>query len=428
MSFARFPYPGSERAWTAGPAFLIGVGLLAVGIKDWASLSTTETLVCFGIGSPILLLGAALWCDQLWARIPAVVLFGILGSYFIGLAVTRGGSWSVIAGIVSSLWMMWDIWREFSPRSYDAETAAAQAVGEARPLISLVLLLRRPRHLDARILARYCEAAWGGPFTAIDGEMSSMPDGPTGGCVAGKPPLLIVAFGNRLHLVHNHDQPYFDDPTALANASGDLRIRQLLAENRGWMAVDLICNPKETVEPGDHYPRLALLIAELAGPDCQAIYQPAEGRFNHWDDSLESKLREGDLSAVFSEPMRLPVVEVPDEDPRMQAAADQARARWFEFETAFLSQSGSQFSVKAPITAGDRTEFIWVEVDAIEDALIRGRLANDPVDLDPLNLGDPVTVPRDEIADWVFFREGSPIGLFSLNALTEIQRNRSQSD
>lgn len=425
MSLSRFPYPGFDRAWTAGPTFLMGLALVILGLVRWSTLPTSGIVVCFSIGMPLAVMGAALWCEQSWARIPGVGLFGALALYFGWLLATSGWSWKTCGGLLFALWMMWEVWKDFSPRSYAAEEEAAQAAVADRPLISLVLLLRRPRHLDARILARYCSTAWGGTFTATEGELSAMPESATDGSVAGRPPLLIVAFNNRLHLIHNHDQPYFDEPASIANATGDLRIRQLLAENRGWMAVDLICARDETVDPNDHYPRLALLIAELAGPDCQAIYQPDEGRFNHWDESLEAKLRLGGLSAVFSENVRLPVIEVSDEDPRMKAAVTEARSRWEEFETAFRSGTASHYSVKAPITIEDQTEFIWITVDAIQGEEISGKLGNDPVNLGNLKMGTSVVVTRSEVTDWVYMRDDMPTGLFSLKALGEIQRERS---
>lgn len=425
MSLSRIPYPGSDRAWTAGPTFLMGLALVILGIVRWSTLPTSGIVVCFSIGMPLAVMGAALWCEQSWARIPGVALFGALALYFAWILTSSGWSWGTCGGLLFAMWMMHDVWKDFSPGSYDAEEEAAQAAVADRPLISLVLLLRRPRHLDARILARYCSAAWGGSFTATEGELSSMPESPNDGFVAGKPPLLIVAFKNRLHLVHNHNHAYFDNPASIGNATGDLRIRQLLGENRGWMAVDLICARDETVDPNEHYPRLALLIAELAGPDCQAIYQPDEGRFNHWDESLEAKLRQGDLSAVFNENVRLPVIEVSDDDPRMQAAVAEARSRWSEFESAFRAGSASHYSVKAPISVDDQTEFIWITVDAINNDEILGKLGNDPVNLGSLKMGTPVVVARSDVTDWVYIRDNSPTGLFSLKALGEIQRERS---
>mgnify|MGYP003329175806 CR=1 FL=1 len=48
------------------------------------------------------------------------------------------------------------------------------------------------------------------------------------------------------------------------------------------------------------------------------------------------------------------------------AAVAEATRRWPEFVAAFSARDGEGHSVKAPITRGERTEFIWIEVDRIE--------------------------------------------------------------
>ncbi len=418
------------RALTAFAVLALGAFHSWLGIRwfpDW------QAFIHFGLGVPAVPVAFALWRRLRWAQLPAtLVLAAMLVHAAASLLADRSSFWPALT-IPALLLLLWDVRNHFTPERIASEFNGS--ADEGRPLISLVLLLRKPRHLDATLTARYCEAAWGGTFDVIrdspdtppsSGPNSSAKPQPNGQFVTGSPPMLVVGAANRLHLVHCTDQPYFDDPAGLANRAGDLRIRRVLEENRGWIAVDLVRRSGEEIDPSEHYPRLARLIAELAGPDCQAIYQPAEGHFNHWDESLEAKLRDGDLTGVFDEITSPAVVEVSDEDPRMIEAAQQARARWEEFVQAFQSGTASNCAVKAPVRSGDRTEFIWVTVDSITDLEIHGRLGNDPVDLGDLRLDSEVTVPVDSVEDWVFIRDEQPTGLFSIKALSDIQGERRQ--
>jgi uncharacterized protein YegJ (DUF2314 family) len=392
--------------------------------------SLWEGTLHLGIAPLAMILAVALWFCVGAARIPACAAAALLAVDALWHATTQPGvRWQWLPAVVLAV-IIWDIWQLFSPARLSADRSRSEAPD--RPLISLVLLLRRPRHLDASTLARYCETAWGGRFEVVTEPQSNdtapgsaeTPKDGTGQFVTGKPPLLIAAAARRLHLVHCSNRPYFEDPSAISDKAGEARLRKVLEENRGWLAVDLVQREEETVLPEEHYPRLARLVAELAGPDCQAIYQPSGCRFNHWDDALETKLRQGDVTGVFTELGPTPVVEVGEEDPRMAEASNQARTRWNEFVEAFNSGNAQHCAVKAPVTVGSRTEFIWITVDSIKDGLISGRLGNEPIDLGDLKLDSKVTVDTAVVADWVFFQDEQPTGLFSLKALSEIQQER----
>ncbi len=428
---SRFRFPGGERALTACVVFMVGLAFAFVGIHYWMSqfLSLAGWLLLV-LGLPLAASGVGLWFCRGWARwtaLPLVVLLAV--TQVVGL-VTKAPTMGRIALLVGFLAMAWSIHRDFSPASL-REAGLVGGDEEEKPLVSLVLLLRKPRYLEAGMLARYCEAAWGGPFHALrDDEKPNVAasDHPSGsGWVGGRSPFLFVGSNHGVFLVHNHDQPYFDDPTSLADSLGDLRIRQVLEENRGWLAVDFMesANPDPSALPSSYYPHMARLVAELAGPDCQAIYQPDGNRFNHWDESLEARLRSGDVAQVFEEPTRLPVVEVADDDPRMLAAVEEASRRWPEFVAALERKEGEAHAVKVPLTHGDSTELIWVDVVRIDNDRIHGRIGNDPVDLGDLRLGSGVDVPVVDVRDWVYVVEGQPRGMFGTKVLVEVQRERA---
>jgi uncharacterized protein YegJ (DUF2314 family) len=426
---ARFPFPGGERALTAGAVIVVGLSLSWVGIRFWMSSSVSFAgWLLLALGLPMSASGVGLWFRRAWARWPAV---GFLVLLMVGQAwgvATKGGTWGRVALLVGFAAVAWSVFRDFSPSALASDRTAPGA-GE-KPLVSLVLLLRKPRHLETGMLARYCEAAWGGTFRVLrDDERpnaGSTDDGPASGWVGGRSPYFFVGSGHGVFLVHNHGQCYFEDGSAFASAATDLRLRQVLEENRGWLAVDFMegARPDPSTVASDYYPVMARLVAELAGPDCQAIYQPDGNRFNHWDESLETRLRSGDVAQVFEEPTRMPVVEVAEDDPRMLAAVDEAIRHWPEFAAAFGRHEGEAHAVKAPLTRGDRTEFIWIDVDRIENDRVQGRLGNEPMDLGGLRIGSAVEVPVSDVRDWVYVVDGQPRGMFGTKVLVEIQRGR----
>ena len=118
----------------------------------------------------------------------------------------------------------------------------------------------------------------------------------------------------------------------------------------------------------------------------------------------------------------MPVVGVGADDPRMQEAVATARARWPEFVAAFENRGdGGTFSVKAPVTDGDATEFIWLEVTALEGDHIHGHLGNEPVSLPRLRLHDPVRVAVADLNDWIHIAPATDElhGGFTIQVLTE---------
>ena len=106
----------------------------------------------------------------------------------------------------------------------------------------------------------------------------------------------------------------------------------------------------------------------------------------------------------------------------MQAAVAEAKARWPQFVEAFKKREGENFCIKAPVTRNGETEFIWIEVTGLEPEFIHGKLGNQPVALENLQLGDPIEVPLADLNDWAFVRQKKLIGLFTANVVRETQK------
>jgi hypothetical protein len=96
--------------------------------------------------------------------------------------------------------------------------AAAPAAdeGDDKPFLSLVLLLREPRYLDATILASLAARAWEIDVSAgdpsMEGEDSDSGAGEEGGAayIVGEPPFFLAKHPQALLVIHDFDRPYFE--------------------------------------------------------------------------------------------------------------------------------------------------------------------------------------------------------------------------
>lgn len=304
-----------------------------------------------------------------------------------------------------------------------------KAAEAKEPMVSMVLLLKESRYLEARILAQVVSSAWGGEYEFQDcSEPPNLdPDsGGSGRLVTGATPLFTILAPDGLYIVHNQARPYFDDVEGAAQSTGEARTRKAIQEHQAWLSVDCVSAFPKGVEQRQMYPQIARLIAELGGPDVLAILRPETGQFNLWDEELETVLRSPEAMREWATPVKLPVINVEDDDPRMKAAVDEARSRWPEFVEAFRTKDCEHYAIKTPLKDGDNIEHIWVEVDGIETQYVHGTLGNDPVDLPNYKLGDRVEIPVAEIEDWCFMRNNQPSGLFTTKVLTEIQDARKK--
>lgn len=406
--------PGGERTW-------ITLTLLGFSVYWLATARGRIDLFPSMLCGVMVICSIGLWFNQQWARWVALSANVLLAGYWVYLIFNRGFNSARLICTTGSLLFAWWVWKNFSPTQIAATTASSDVDDteeeKKKPMISLVLLLRELRYLEAPVLAQILSSAWGGEYSSGDSD----DDEETQRFVVGKSPLFAVQSPEAFFVVHNFDRQYFDDTPAAAADAKELRLRKALEDHQAWLAVDLIRVHDEKAAPESVYPQIAKLIAELAGDDCVAILQPETNKINVWDASLEEKLRGPNPLEDFTELIHIPVIEVADDDPRMMAAVAKARTRWPEFVAAFKKRDGEMFSVKAPVTVADKTEFIWIKVDGLEPEYIHGKLANDPVALGDMKLGDRVEIPVKDLNDWAFFRKDRPVGLFTVEVIRQVQ-------
>lgn len=92
-------------------------------------------------------------------------------------------------------------------------------------------------------------------------------------------------------------------------------------------------------------------------------------------------------------------------DTEMTAARTRARKAFFAQETHF--RGGLEFKehllVKAPFVQGDQTEYMWVEVVKWGAKEVEGILTSDPFYVKKLHAGSRVTVPLEDIYDYILY-------------------------
>lgn len=103
----------------------------------------------------------------------------------------------------------------------------------------------------------------------------------------------------------------------------------------------------------------------------------------------------------------------------MKAAMEKARATVADFLEAMRDKKGTRFSIKAAMKDGDQVEHLWLAVVGYTDGVFLGKVMNRPQVVKTVRFGEEVSVPREEISDWIFFNDEGMQGGFTENLLLE---------
>lgn len=387
------PRPAAQRLSASLLLLAVCCALVAWHLVE---LGTIPGAILFLVAG--LIAGGAIQRRTAWARNSALLLFAIgIGASV--LLLRSGFTWPAMAQAISGGLGIVTIWRTFAPALPASQPLLFENTTEEEPQaeqISLVALLREPQYLDATMLAHWATIAW-------DTTVGTEDDANEHAYAVGDSPQFILKKGPHFFLTLNVDEPYFDDLDDVAEQMDELRIRHAIAEHRGWMAIDLVNSEQSRSLPADIYHEIGRLFAEILDDDCLAILCPQTGAIYPWHPGIIGKLCSSDPLAALEETSFSPVLRVDENDPRLLIAVQTARRCWPEFVAAFEERTDEQnFSVKAPFSDGQATEFIWVRVTATENGVIYGTLGNEPVQLSHLRLHDRVRVKVDELNDWLY--------------------------
>jgi uncharacterized protein YegJ (DUF2314 family) len=289
-------------------------------------------------------------------------------------------------------------------------------------LVSFVALLREPVSFDPAVLARVAGKVWNADLGDGSSEGAD-------GFVVGVEMFNTIMHGGRMFLINSFPSQYVENVEEAAKGISDLRIRSLFIEHRAWFSCDAMGidgrTPEEEVR--DTYLRLGLLFAELLDDNCLLVFLPDSNLAYAINEDTERALRSKDPVHALQETLTMPIIEVSPDDPLMKDAVEKARQGWPTFVSAYETNAGESFSVKAPITEAGNTEFIWISVTGLEGGLIYGKLGNEPGDLGPLRLGSKVAVRVVDLNDWCFVdAKGKLTGGFTVEAVQKASR-RSRS-
>jgi uncharacterized protein YegJ (DUF2314 family) len=92
----------------------------------------------------------------------------------------------------------------------------------------------------------------------------------------------------------------------------------------------------------------------------------------------------------------------------LKAARQKARDTLPRFVSLMKSGMKATFTVKFPLTQNGHTEHIWLQVADVTDGAFVGLLANEPVNGTKYKLGQPMTVAKADVEDWMV-RTGNEI-------------------
>lgn len=287
-------------------------------------------------------------------------------------------------------------------------------------MISFVGLLREPVSWDTAVLARVASRAW----QADLGDGSSEGED---GFVASNDISHFAMCRGRLVMINSFPSPYFENVQEVADSISDLRVRSLVCEHTAWFSCDAMHLRRRlaSADKLEWYRLLGRLFAELLDDNCLLLYVPETGLTLPINEDTEQALRAANPLEALQETATLPLVEVDPDDPLLQKAVAEARARWPEFVSAYEQGAGEAFSVKAPVTVADNTEYIWLSVTAIEGDRIYGTLDNDPGNLGRLKRGSKVSVAVADLADWMYISTKKRlVGGFTLAAVSKAWRRK----
>lgn len=402
-----FSAPKHELGWPAFWLAALASFLLWVGVFN----SDTYTLVIFGTIYAALAVG--IWQESHAAIVTAAIVTGLVAVMHLtrvfGDAPYRAVAYSV--GFGSIAYSCWGGHRAMMREPNKLSTTPEDG-DDDEPMISVVLLLRNPKYLEAEILSRVVDSVWDGDFTETDSEN-------TANFVVGDNPLYVIKSDDSMFLVHNHSTDYWDAKDDIADSVSELRLAKAIRDHEAWLSVDFL-GDTEVAEAA--YAKIIRLVDALSDEDTLVVYRPQTEDIYVWTDEVATQLLEQGFEKL-ARANNAPVVPVSGDHPLMVKAYEQAKSQLPTLIERFKQrhEHDEDFVVKVRLTVGDTTEFIWADVIGFETKFVHGTLANAPVDLGHLKINDKIEAPLDDIYDWGYVADNEPQGFFTVAAIQAIQ-------
>tara|TARA_R110000764_G_scaffold33697_1_gene75498 strand:- start:463 stop:969 length:507 start_codon:yes stop_codon:yes gene_type:complete len=116
------------------------------------------------------------------------------------------------------------------------------------------------------------------------------------------------------------------------------------------------------------------------------------------------------------------VYNVENDDAKMNEAIAKANNSIQEFITALESDNPDLdfFAIKQKfITRDGGGEHIWVQDIQLVDSEFIGIVGNEPVYTNAIQLGDTITIDRDNISDWMYYEKDKIVGGYTIRVLRD---------
>ena len=111
------------------------------------------------------------------------------------------------------------------------------------------------------------------------------------------------------------------------------------------------------------------------------------------------------------------LVEGGYDEQEMNAAIARARSEVDTFIAEMAKKNGEDFAVKAPIEDQGRTEHFWLADVVYSNGEFQGKIGNDPGIVGNVRIGQPWTIKKEQISDWMFMRDGKMHGNYTMRPL-----------
>jgi len=96
---------------------------------------------------------------------------------------------------------------------------------------------------------------------------------------------------------------------------------------------------------------------------------------------------------------------------------EHARGTMDHFVSELHNTAGEfEGSVKVKIEDDGVIEYMWLDQLSYDNGVFKGNINNDPRSVKNVQSGDPWQVPRDEITDWMYRKDGKLFGNFTFKA------------
>ncbi|MFK7742801.1 MAG: DUF2314 domain-containing protein [Planctomycetota bacterium] len=296
----------------------------------------------------------------------------------------------------------------FNPLTYDMSESLlggdtlAQLEPEAHS--SLIAFLATPPKLTEESVQRACDAAFGKNQCEVididDGEFALVSDSEEPWAI----PFVIVSL--------RQGSPIADFQ------SDNLRVRNAMRKHTHMLQIESSGKADEKHEQSRRR-ALARLMAELWSKDCMALSWHCNRRILPGYDEMPAQLRSQDPVRATLDSSVVPVIEATDKRA-MQAAMKQARTTFAKAKAWF--DGGGKLSVKFPFATrgegeGEGKEHIWISVTGIDSNTVDGTIANEPLNIEGLELGSEVRRKITELSDWLYMENGEMVGGFTVKVL-----------